>query len=54
MSEADDVEVYPTTFEQMMTKFEVQKDQWVFKLFLQLTEKVQWAYAVMSSCYSSA
>ena len=49
LSEADDVEAYLTTFERMMTAFEVQKERWVFKLAPYLTGKEQQAYAAMAA-----
>ena len=49
LSEADDVEAYLTTFERMMTAFEVQKERWVFKLAPYLTGKAQQAYAAMAA-----
>ena len=49
LSEADDVEAYLTTFERMMTAFEVQKERWVFKLAPYLTGKVQQAYDAMAA-----
>ena len=44
---ADDMEAYLTSFEQMMTAFEVQKDWWVFKVASHLTGMAQHAYATM-------
>ena len=49
LSEEDDVEVYLTTFERMMTACEVQKERWVFKLVPYLTRKAQQAYAAMAA-----
>ena len=49
LSEADDVEAYLTTFERMMTAFEVQKERWVFKVAPYLTGKAQQAYAAMAA-----
>ena len=49
LSEAGDVEAYFTTFERMMTAFEVQKERWVFKLAPYLTGKAQQAYAAMAA-----
>ena len=49
LSEADDVEAYLTTFEWMMTAFEIQKERWVFKLALHLTGKAQQTYAAMAA-----
>ena len=43
------MEAYLTTFEQMMTAFEVQKERRVFKLVPYLTRKAQQAYAVMAA-----
>ena len=48
LSEADDVEAYLTTFEQMMMAFKVQKAWWVFRLAPYLTGKTQQAYAAMA------
>ena len=55
LSEADNVEAYLITFKWMMTAFEVQKEQRVFKLAPYLTGKAQQAYAAMAveGCVSS-
>ena len=48
-SETDDVEAYLTTFERMMTAYEVDRARWAFKLAPQLTGKAQQAYAAMAA-----
>ena len=48
-TEADDVEAYLTTFERMMTAYEVDRARWAFKLAPQLTGKAQQAYAAMAA-----
>ena len=43
------MEAYLTTFECMMTAFEVQKERWFFKLAAYLTGKAQQAYDAMAA-----
>ena len=49
MAEADDVEVYLTTFERMMVVYELDRARWAFKLAPQLMGKAQKAYAAMAT-----
>ena len=48
-TEKDDIEVYLATFERIMTAYEVNRQQCVYKLAAQLSEKAQQAYTAMSS-----
>ena len=47
MEEGGDVEAYLTTFERVMTAYEVPRDRWSFTLAPQLIGKAQQAYAAM-------
>ena len=47
MEEGGDVEAYLTTFEHVMTAYEVPRDRWSFTLAPQLIGKAQQAYAAM-------
>ena len=47
LSEKDDIKVYLTTFEHLMTTYGVTKAKWIFKLAPQLTGKAQQAYAAL-------
>ena len=47
MEEGGNVEAYLTTFEHVMTAYEVPRDKWSFTLAPQLIGKRQQAYAVM-------
>ena len=49
LTETDDVEAYLTTFERMMSVYEVDRSRWAFKLAPQLTGKAQQAYAAMAT-----
>lgn len=49
LSESDDIESYLTTFERMMTAYEVPRSRWVFQLAPQLTAKAQQAYTALST-----
>ena len=48
LTDKDDVESYLTTFERMMTAYEIDASRWVFKLAPQLTGKAQEAYAALT------
>ena len=47
MEEGGNVEAYLTTFEHVMTAYEVPRDSWSFTLASQLIGKAQQAYAAM-------
>ena len=47
LREGDDIEAYLTTFERVMTAYEVPKARWSFKLAPQLVGKAQQAYAAL-------
>ena len=47
LSDHDDIEAFLTTFERMMTAYEVPMERWAFVLAPQLTGKAQQAYAAM-------
>ncbi|XP_064399260.1 uncharacterized protein LOC135345747 [Halichondria panicea] len=47
LAETDDIEAYLTTFERMMTSYEIPADRWVYKLAPHLTGQAQKAYAAM-------
>ncbi len=47
LAETDDIEAYLTTFERMMTSYEIPADRWVHKLAPHLTGQAQKAYAAM-------
>lgn len=50
LTEAEDIESYITTFERIMTEYEVEEDKWALKLAPQLTGKVvQQAYAALNA-----
>ena len=49
LTEEDDIEAYLTTFERLMTAYEVKRERWAFKLASQLVGKAQQAYAAMSA-----
>ena len=51
MEEGGDVEAYLTTFECVMTVYEVPKDRWSFTLAPQLIGKAQQAYAAMDNSH---
>ena len=57
LTETDDKESYLTTFERMMTAYEVDKARWAFKLAPQLTGRAQQAYAALdpsdAECYAT-
>ena len=48
LTDKDDIESYLTTFERMMTAYEVDAARWVYKLAPQLTGKAQEAYAALT------
>ena len=48
LTEEDDVEAYLTTFERLMTAYEVPRACWAFKLAPQLAGRAQQAYAALS------
>lgn len=48
LSEQDDIVSYLTTFERLMTVFEVKRERWAFKLAPNLSGKAQKAYAALS------
>ena len=47
LTEEDDIEAYLTTFERLMTVYEIPEERWVFKLAPQLIGKTQQAYAAL-------
>ena len=47
LTEEDDIEAYLTTFERLMTVYEIPEERWVFKLAPQLVGKAQQAYAAL-------
>ena len=49
LTESEDIESYLKTIEHMMEAYEVEEDQWAFKLAPQLTGKAQQAYASLSA-----
>jgi len=49
LTDSDDIESYLTTFERMMTAYNVPNSRWAFKLAPQLSGKAQKAYAAMES-----
>ena len=49
LTEEDDIVAYLTTFERLMTAYEVKRERWVFKLASNLTGKAQQAYAGLST-----
>lgn len=51
LTEADDIEAYPTTFERLMRAYDVLPDRWSFKLAPQLVGKARQAYAAMNADY---
>lgn len=57
LTDADDIESYLTTFERMMTAYEIDKARWAFKLAPQLTGRAQQAYAALdpsdAECYAT-
>ena len=48
-TEEDDIVAYLTTFERVMTAYEVKRERWVFKLASNLIGKAQQAYAGLST-----
>ena len=48
-SESEDIEAYLTTFERLMTVYDVEEERWAIKLAPQLTGRAQQAYAAMST-----
>ncbi len=49
LTERDDIEAYLTTFERLMTTYEIKQDKWSFKLAPQLIGKAQQAYAALTT-----
>ena len=49
LTENDDIVAYLTTFERLMTAYEVKRERWVFKLVSNLIGKAQQAYAGLSA-----
>ena len=49
LTEADDIEAYLTTFEQLVMSASLERQHWAFKLAPYLTGKAQQAYAALSS-----
>ena len=47
LTEEDDIEAYLTTFERLMTVYEIPEERWVFKLAPQLVGKAQQAYVAL-------
>ena len=49
LTEEDDIQAYLTMFEHLMQAYDVQEEQWAFKLVLQLVGKAQHAYVAMKA-----
>ena len=49
LTDRDDIEAYLTTFERLMTAYNIPRNKWIFKLAPQLTGKVQQAYAALTT-----
>ena len=49
LTEEDDIVAYLTTFERLMTAYEIKQERWVFKLASNLVGKAQQAYAGLST-----
>ena len=49
LSDSDDIESYLTTFERMMTVYEVAPEKWAFNLAPQLTGRAQQVYAALDT-----
>ncbi|KAL5479435.1 hypothetical protein EMCRGX_G022956 [Ephydatia muelleri] len=49
LTDRDDIEAYLTTFERLMTAYNIPRNQWIFKLAPQLTGKAQQAYAALTT-----
>ena len=49
LTDRDDIEAYLTTFERLMSAYNIPKDRWIFKLAPQLSGKVQQAYAALTT-----
>ncbi|KAL5517748.1 hypothetical protein EMCRGX_G003357 [Ephydatia muelleri] len=48
LTDRDDIEAYLTTFERLMTAYNIPLNKWIFKLAPQLTGKAQQAYAALT------
>ena len=49
LTDRDDIEAYLTTFERLMTAYNIPRNKWIFKLAPQLTGKAQQAYAALTT-----
>ena len=49
LTEEDDIEAYLTTFEWLMTAYEIPEERWAFKLAPQLVGRAQQAYAALGA-----
>eukprot|EP00731_Ephydatia_muelleri_P033526 Em0031g34a len=49
LADRDDIESYLTTFERLMSAYNILKDRWIFKLAPQLSGKAQQAYAALTT-----
>ena len=49
LTDRDDIEAYLTTFERLMSAYNIPKDRWIFKLAPQLSGKAQQAYAALTT-----
>ena len=49
LSEKNDIKTYLVTFERIMAAHEIRRDQWPYRLALQLTGKAQLAFAALSA-----
>ena len=49
LADRDDIEAYLTTFERLMSAYNIPKDRWIFKLAPQLSGKAQQAYAALTT-----
>ena len=53
LTEDDDIVAYFTTFERLMSAYEVNRERWIFKLAPNLVGKAQQAYAALSAVDAS-
>ena len=49
LTDRDDIEAYLTTFERLMSAYNIPKDRWIFKLAPRLSGKAQQAYAALTT-----
>ena len=53
LTEGDDIEAYLTTFERLMQGYNVEKNQWSYRLAPNLTGKAQQAFAALPAASAS-